>query len=531
MVKLLKKKTIKRFISFCLFLAIVCQIFVHLTYLFRNASADRLRILGIKNEIADSLDMVYIGASCVFVYWNPMLAWQQYGITSYNYSMSNMPAATYLSAIKEIQKTQSPKVFVVDIRTFLSPVWESLSEKGVDLGGYRVTTDSWDISIERTAAISYYCHVNSISLKDSITSYIDLIYYHNNKNILSIESNWELWNNVINDESILPDYKGYMANVMTSQISVYPNFYPPDTTATTGISKEAESCFRDLLEYCLLNKLPILITASPYILSSKQAEQINTYIHIADEYNVPFLDANKIEIWHQMGLNSLTDFYNSNHVNVFGAEKYTSFLAKYMVESFNLADHRNEAQYASWQELYENSYLTHIQLLKENIEKTAKQYQKAFEDEEKMRHSMDAAEWLSFADNENMTLLICANKPLNNNPSSETELILKNFGLSDFLKGSQQSFIDVYSGKVLYYDTGTLMYEGATRTVQNPNSGFSVPYTISIDNKLYVRINETEYSADSNEGIFITVIDNNLCEVVDSVIINTSPSGNMIISR
>ena len=46
------------------------------------------------------------------------------------------------------------------------------------------------------------------------------------------------------------------------------------------------------------------------------------------------------------------DFYNIRHVNLFGAEKYTAFLEKYIKENYDLPDHRTEEEYKTWHDEY-----------------------------------------------------------------------------------------------------------------------------------------------------------------------------------
>ena len=40
-------------------------------------------------------------------------------------------------------------------------------------------------------------------------------------------------------------------------------------------------------------------------------------------------------------------------MNVLGSEKVTEYLASYLAEEYDLADHREDEAYASWHELYE----------------------------------------------------------------------------------------------------------------------------------------------------------------------------------
>ena len=46
-----------------------------------------------------------------------------------------------------------------------------------------------------------------------------------------------------------------------------------------------------------------------------------------------------------MQLNFDTDFYNENHVNIFGADKYTDFLIAYLKEHYNLPDRRKDKEW------------------------------------------------------------------------------------------------------------------------------------------------------------------------------------------
>ena len=62
------------------------------------------------------------------------------------------------------------------------------------------------------------------------------------------------------------------------------------------------------------------------------------------------LNFNNYRDYNAMGLDSKTDFYNSRHVNIKGALKYTSYFAEILREDYNLKDHRGDPNYKSWQE-------------------------------------------------------------------------------------------------------------------------------------------------------------------------------------
>lgn len=49
-----------------------------------------------------------------------------------------------------------------------------------------------------------------------------------------------------------------------------------------------------------------------------------------------------------MGIDPTTDFYDNNHTNILGAEKYTRFLANYIDAEYDLPDRSLDPAYAQW---------------------------------------------------------------------------------------------------------------------------------------------------------------------------------------
>ena len=106
-----------KFIGFVVFLAIAFRLFCNVTYLFRSvASMSRPHISGMKNE--EKLDMVYVGGSAAYVYWQPLRAWNDCGFTSYNFATDAVQAENLKAYMKEVRTSQDPQLYVVDVRAF-----------------------------------------------------------------------------------------------------------------------------------------------------------------------------------------------------------------------------------------------------------------------------------------------------------------------------------------------------------------------------------------------------------------------------
>lgn len=70
------------------------------TYLFRGhvfGYNDRISVVGIKEEKKDSLDVIYIGGSAAFVYWELMKAYKDCGFTSYDLATNSIQTENILA--------------------------------------------------------------------------------------------------------------------------------------------------------------------------------------------------------------------------------------------------------------------------------------------------------------------------------------------------------------------------------------------------------------------------------------------------
>lgn len=59
---------------------------------------------------------------------------------------------------------------------------------------------------------------------------------------------------------------------------------------------------------------------------------------MANELSIPFLDYNTEELFVKIGIQDGKDWMNSGHLNSYGAEKFTAFLAESLYENEVLAN-------------------------------------------------------------------------------------------------------------------------------------------------------------------------------------------------
>ena len=74
--------------------------------------------------------------------------------------------------------------------------------------------------------------------------------------------------------------------------------------------------------------------------------KLNEVIKIIRENNLKVINFNQVDELNN--INFATDYYNKEHLNVYGTTKYTLYFAEYLKENYQLPDHRGNPKYNSW---------------------------------------------------------------------------------------------------------------------------------------------------------------------------------------
>ena len=491
------KQRIKELIATAIFLLLAFELFLHCTYLFRNTErVARQNILGLYCEENNSLDVVFVGPSSVYRYWSPMKAWDLYGFTSYDFSVSSMSRATILTAIKDLRRTQSPEVIVVDVRPLLN-----LNKVSELESSERNTLDSLDHSFIRLQGVKYLFDNSEISEREIGAEYMELAQYHNNKSALAEELNWQLIDNRLNSS---PDGEGFYKGFAIAAKHTYQS--KEAVQLTDGVAEEVSELYVDVLEYGKENNLTILFVASPLAVSEQQSEILNKMELVAEEYGYGFIDGNRF--CDEMNLDFMTDFYNRSHVNILGAEKWTEFVGNYLVQNYDLPDHRNDSEYESWNVVYE-AYKKESEEAASQTWEIIQNHDASLENEKIMRETDDFALWFKLANDENISLLVCADSCDKFEPSIENSEILKWLGFDESGMGIDKRYYALYCNRTIHFHTTEDELEGTI-------GGLEIPFVIQKEDETKVIIQEKEYGIAEGK-IHLLAFDNSLNQTVDFV--------------
>lgn len=291
-------------------------------------------VRGFYAEEENSLDAVYLGSSNCYSFWNPLVAWEEYGIAVWPYSTNSQPfiAAEYL--MKEVRKTQPDTVFVVNINSIAG---EKLTFKVL-----HYLLDYMPFSMNKLALTDYLCDVCDFSLSERREYYIPMIRYHSRWSELE-ERDFSYYLNGYKGAADYNDYLDFHKDISADYL------LPQDCTDLPQPEKDpvVYRALDSLLDYCTQEDVKVVFVAVPR--AEKSAEDLLRIKELSDTiagrgFDMLFLTDKTEEI----GLDLTKDYYNETHTNIHGSIKFTHYISEYLVEKFGFEDKRGQAEYASW---------------------------------------------------------------------------------------------------------------------------------------------------------------------------------------
>ena len=299
----------------------------------------------------NTVDVMYIGTSATSRYFVPGQAYVENGLSSFVIAPPQTPVILYDNIIDLVEETQSPKVFVIELRNVMGG-YDSVNEVAV-----RKTTDSIKLTKKQRyemideALATMRKHAKKGSYDDSrIDYYLPVVKYHNR---LTSSNKKE---KIKPDELLLKGpyntTQGYQASgPVLEQASQKAGSYQSDSAV---LSDDIREILDGLLDYCDDLDAEVLFTFSPYSMSAEESATANAVAEYVEKRGFSCLNCNSDKIVSDIGLDWDEDFYNNHHVNYVGAQKYTRFLSEYLMKHYGLDDHSGDATYADWESGYQD---------------------------------------------------------------------------------------------------------------------------------------------------------------------------------
>jgi hypothetical protein len=286
----------------------------------------------------NAIDVCVVGSSIAFSAFEPALAYQNYGIAAYVFAGGAMPMAEVQFILKEIEKTQSPELYLIDLDT--------ISYDNIPEMGYYTLARSWHDNANKFAALAYMSKFTAFKNNFcKLSNYIPLMVFHTRwKSLASTDFRFH---NI--------SYLGYIdhpgirpVQAMTAE-QICRREFPGDNT---------QIWIADLIEYCREADLNVTFINIIRELPEVQAKK-NWVADFARERG--FSVINSYDYMGDISLDYETDFRDSDiHMNNNGAMKYTNWLSGFLIENYGLPDRRNDTRYRFWEKEHERWIISNL---------------------------------------------------------------------------------------------------------------------------------------------------------------------------
>lgn len=273
---------------------------------------------GFFDEEKNSIDVIFLGTSNMFHSINPVIMYNDTGITSFDFGSSSQSLNMSYMYLKEALKTQKPKVVCLEVVQVYGNSSKHLYEPGMRWG------------------FTYFpLGENKLEgLYSQLGGVVDFEYLSYVVPILRYKSRWK----ELTKEDFVGEtdkfLKGCNASFITQPQS-YPDDYFDDEEV---VIKEANvEALDNIRKLCEKEGIELVLFKGPNTALWKDAysKKVSKY---AENYNLKYIDYNHLV--DEISLDVNTDFQDESHVNIWGQTKVTKHMEEFLKTNFDLADHR-----------------------------------------------------------------------------------------------------------------------------------------------------------------------------------------------
>lgn len=321
-------KKICRCICFALIVAItICYINKVLSYKI-TTDEDLSSVSMLYNTEDNLIDAVFLGTSHTYCSIYPSVMWNEYGISAFDMSVSGQDKDSTYHAIKEVLKTQSPKVVFVDLYGMLFDLafrdWLiyrnyltfKLSKNSIEHVKDGITENPGDFLLRFPIIHTRY--------KELIKT--DFISYSENEYRRGESLGWRIQEGYTDPEGRL-------------------------TEEIEELSEKNRSWLEKLKKLSEDEGFELVLFIAPFTVFENQQQIFNGAKQFASENQIAFYDLNNL--YDEIGLDYEHDMLDTEHTNGWGATKVSAYLAQILADKYGLSDHRGDSKYYQWDLNYE----------------------------------------------------------------------------------------------------------------------------------------------------------------------------------
>ena len=322
---------------------LVCSYFAQ-HYIMTRLDVTQRRLQGFYMEEKNSLDMVILGSSETYNGYAPPKAYEKYGITSYLYGYQANPVTLWKYQLKEIERTQNPKVLIIECNgaVYDEDGFENPAE-------VRFMTDDMPFSMNKVHLI------REEGTESTLSYYFPILKYHTHL----IPGNGTK-SKILMEERGFNILRGTQARVAGDPISKKRIDVTGDTSMAE-LDPVAEESLTEFLKLCQESDIEhIVFVRFPHVVTDYNYKRFQRYHKIremVESYGFDYVDMD--QYMDDMEMTFEEDFLDCEHLNAKGARKLTDFMVGYMVKTYNMEPRKQSTKVVDqWEDSVE--YYNHL---------------------------------------------------------------------------------------------------------------------------------------------------------------------------
>lgn len=230
----------------------------------------------------NTVDVLNMGSSRIFMNVNPAVLWETYGIASFDLCAGAQPLWNTYYFLEEALKTQSPRVIVLD--TYFACLAEEYSNEvprdikslfPLKLSLTKLRALQASIPTERLGPMGmeffqYHGRYQELDRNDFTNTQVEYLFAPDNPDILSS------WKGYVCNFALTPFEKRTDKVAKTECVELYP---------------KVEEYLRKIIELAQSKNIDVLLVQAPFPDNQHDCPEImNSVARLAAEYGVPFVD-------------------------------------------------------------------------------------------------------------------------------------------------------------------------------------------------------------------------------------------------
>lgn len=271
----------------------------------------------------DAWDVVFFGTSASYCSFSPEI-FDEYGLKSYNRGRQQQPINyTYYYIKDALEKSD---IDVVVLETFALTYWE-----GCEMFTNKGIRDS-SLNDMRYSKVKYEAILDCVPKAYQLEYLFPLDKYHSNWEKLDYHSPSALWKSLWNRYYTEESERGFLG-----WDTVRESSYLSGEALKSEVRQEMYYFNRKYLDFiyeeCKNHDSELVLARVPLPCEPYIVEIMNSVEDWAKERGVPFL--NYMEMTDELGMDWNRDSLDGgNHLNIYGAEKISGHLAKYLKREY-----------------------------------------------------------------------------------------------------------------------------------------------------------------------------------------------------